>query len=488
MSQNNIKPEKTEATASSPAKKVDWSNFRDHISTADPTGRRNWIYPRKVNGRFYRRRTWFSWLLLCVMFAGPFVTINGNPLLLMNVVERKFVVLGQIFWPQDMIIFAVALLLFAVGVIVFTTAFGRLWCGWACPQTVMMEMVFRKIEYAIEGDAPNQRRLNAAPWTGRKILQKVLKHGIFFALSFVVGNVLLSYIIGWRDLYQIVTDPPTRHLAGLGFMLGFALLFYGIFARFREQACTFVCPYGRLQSLLLDENSIVVAYDYKRGEKRGPLRRAQTFGERRFAGFGDCVSCNQCVAVCPTGIDIRNGTQMECVHCTACMDACDTVMTKTGSEPGLIRYASLNGIERGTALRFTPRLAGYCLVLVVLATVLGLMLGMRSDVEATVLRAPGSLFQQMPDGHFSNLYTVRLVNKTSREMPVELRLESPAGTLAVMGQGSIVVAAQKLSENSVLIELDPAAMKSGTTPLVIGVYSSGKKLETLKTAFIGPRN
>jgi len=164
------------------------------------------------------------------------------------------------------------------------------------------------------------------------------------------------------------------------------------------------------------------------------------------------------------------------------------VMTKTGSEPGLIRYASLNGIERGTALRFTPRLAGYCLVLVVLATVLGLMLGMRSDVEATVLRAPGSLFQQMPDGHFSNLYTVRLVNKTSREMPVELRLESPAGTLAVMGQGSIVVAAQKLSENSVLIELDPAAMKSGTTPLVIGVYSSGKKLETLKTAFIGPRN
>ncbi len=463
-------------------------NFRDHIATADEQGRRKWIYPRKVSGRWFRWRTWFSWLLLLIMFAGPFVTIQGNPLLLMNIVERKFVVFGQIFWPQDMIIFAVALLVFAVGIIVFTTAFGRLWCGWACPQTVMMEMVFRKLEYAIEGDAPSQRALNRAPWTAGKIFKKALKHGLFFALSFVVGNVLLSYIIGWRELHQIVTDPPAQHLVGLGFTLAFALLFYGIFARFREQACTFVCPYGRLQSLLLDENSIVVAYDYKRGEKRGPLRRAQKFGERRYAGLGDCVACNQCVSVCPTGIDIRNGTQMECVHCTACMDACDAVMDKTGSQRGLIRYASLNGIERGQPLRFTPRLAGYLVVLAVLATVLGLMLYLRSDVEATVLRAPGSLFQQMPDGRFSNLYTVRVVNKTSREMPVELRLENPAGSLNVMGEGSIVVAPQKLSENSVLIELEPSAMKSGATPLVLGVYSGGKKLETLKTAFIGPRN
>jgi len=289
-------------------------------------------------------------------------------------------------------------------------------------------------------------------------------------------------------LWQIVTDPPAQHLTGLTFMLAFTLLFYGIFARFREQACTFICPYGRLQSLLLDENSIVVAYDYKRGEKRGILRRQQKFGERRYAGFGDCVACNQCVSVCPTGIDIRNGTQMECVHCTACMDACDAVMTKVGSPRGLIRYASLNGIERGEHLRLTPRLAAYSVVLLGLATALGLMVFTRSDVEATVLRAPGSLFQQMPDGHFSNLYTVRVVNKTSRELPVELRLENVPGGLTVMGAGSIVVAPQKLSESSVLIELDPAAMKSGTTPLVIGVYSGGKQVQTLKTAFIGPRH
>ena len=479
----NLPP--TKAKPEPAVKNVDWADFRDHIATAERDGRRKWIYPRKVSGRFYRWRTWFSWLLLAIMFTGPFVTINGNPLLLLNLPERKFVVLGQIFWPQDFIIFAVGLLVFLVGTIIFTTAFGRLWCGWACPQTVMMEMVFRKIEYAIEGDAHRQRALNAAPWSSEKILKKTFKHGIFFGLSFLVGNVLLSYIIGWQQLWQIVTDPPAQHLAGLAFMVAFSLLFYGIFARFREQACTFICPYGRLQSVLLDENSIVVAYDHKRGEKRGLLQ--QKFPDRLAAGLGDCVACNQCVTVCPTGIDIRDGTQMECVHCTACMDACDTVMTKLGRPRGLIRYASLNGIERGERLRLTPRLIGYCMVLAALISLLAVMIFTRADVEATLLRAPGSLFQQMPDGHFSNLYTVRVVNKTSRELPVELRLESPAGSLQVMG-GQLVVPPQKLLENSVLVELEPAAMKSGTTPVVVGVYAGGKKLQTLKTAFIGPRN
>ena len=468
-------------------KSVDWSDFRDHLATADQSGHRRWIYPRQVEGRWFRRRTWFSWLLLAIMLIGPFVTIGGNPLLLMNISERKFIVLGQIFWPQDMIIFAISLLLFLVGIIIFTTAFGRLWCGWACPQTVMMEMVFRKIEYAIEGDAPDQRALNSAPRSAGKIFRKLLKHGIFFAVSFLVGNVLLSYIIGWRELYQIVTEPPPEHLVGLGFMIAFSLLFYGIFARFREQACTFICPYGRHQSTLLDENTILVAYDHKRGERRGPLRHNQTSDERRAAAGGDCVDCYLCVAVCPTGIDIRNGVQMECVQCTACIDACDGVMEKVGSPRGLIRYASLNGIERGEPLRATPRLAGYTVVLAALAGILAVMLLTRSDAEVTLLRAPGSLFQQMPDGHFSNLYTVRVVNKTSREMPVELRLENPAGTLQVMG-GNLVAPPQKSQENSVLIELDPSAMKSGSTPVVLSAWSGGKKLQTIKTAFIGPRN
>jgi len=465
---------------------VDWDDFRDHLATADQEGRRQWLYPVQPQGRFYRWRTWLSWLLLALMFGGPFITIHGNPLLLMNIVERKFVILGQIFWPQDMILFALALLLFLTGIVIFTTAFGRLWCGWACPQTVMMEMVFRKIEYLIEGDAHRQRALARAPWRAEKILKKFSKQLIFFGLSFVVGNVLLSYLIGWQQLCQIITDPPAEHLTGLTFMVLFSLLFYAIFARFREQACTFICPYGRLQSVLLDENSIVVAYDYKRGEKRGPLRREQPYAQRRFSGTGDCIACHQCVAVCPTGIDIRNGTQMECVHCTACLDACDAVMDKIGFRRGLIRYASLNGIERGERLRLTPRLIGYTVVLLGLAAGLGFMVFTRADVEVTLLRAPGSLFQPMPDGRFSNLYTVKAVNKTSSEMPVELRLDQPAGDLRIVGH-DLVVPPQKLAETSVLIELDPSVMRSGTTPLVVGVYRNDKRVQTLKTAFIGPR-
>lgn len=464
------------------------TDFRNRISTADQAGRRQWIYPRRPRGRFYRRRTRLSWLLLFIMFAGPFVTIHGNPLLQMNVVEGKFAILGKIFWPQDMIIFVVGMLIFFVGVIVFTTAFGRIWCGWACPQTVMMEMVFRKIEYAIDGDAADQRKLSAAPWTGNKLFKRLLKHSAFFALSFVVGNVLLSYIIGWRELYAIVTDPPAQHLTGLGIMIAFSLLFYGIFARFREQACTFVCPYGRLQSLLLDDNSLIVAYDHRRGEERAPARGGQKFSERRPAGLGDCVDCHRCVAVCPTGIDIRNGLQMECVQCTACIDACDSVMDKVGAGRGLIRYTSVNGMERSAPLRFTPRLTGYTVVLGALAAVLGGMLILHSDVEASVLRAPGSLFQQMPDGRFSNLYTVRVLNKTSSPVPVELKLDSPAGNLALMGTERIVAAPQKLSESAILIELAPSAMRSGTTPVAIGVYAGGRRLQILNTAFIGPRN
>jgi cytochrome c oxidase accessory protein FixG len=480
-------PVETRPAHSAAMKPVDWQDFRDHLSTADEEGRRTWLYPRKPRGPFYQARTWLSWLLLAIMFAGPFIRIDGNPLLLFNIVERRFVVLGQIFWPQDMIIFAVALLVYITGIIVFTAAYGRLWCGWLCPQTVLMEMVFRKIEYRIEGDAPAQRALARAPWTAGKILRKAVKHTVFLGLSFLIGNTLLAYIIGTDALFTIVTDAPTRHLQGLTFMALFTLVFYAIFARFREQACTFICPYGRFQSTLLDEHSIVVAYDYRRGEKRGRLRRDLSPDARRAAGWGDCIECRECVAVCPTGIDIRNGTQLECIHCTACIDACDRVMTKIGRPQGLIRYASLAGIERGEPLRITPRIAGYTLLLGALGLLLLFLVFTRSDVQTTLLRAQGALFQQMPDGHLSNLYTVRVLNKTSRALPIELRLEQPRGDLQVMG-GLLIAPPQKQTETAVLIELDRQVLTGGKTPLIVGVYSDGRKLETLRTGFVGPRD
>ena len=479
------KPDVTDPFQAS--QKGDPQDFRDHLTTADKLGHRQWVYAREPHGKWTQRRTWLSWLLIGIMFAGPFIKINGNPLLMMNIVERRFSILGQLFWPQDMIIFAVAMLIFLTGIIIFTTAFGRLWCGWTCPQTVMMEMVFRKLEYWIEGDAVQQRRLDAAPWSARKIAKKTFKLGIFFGLSFIIGNTLLAYIIGIDALIPIITDDPRQHFTGLTFMVLFTLLFFAIFARFREQACTFICPYGRLQSAMLDENTMVVAYDHKRGEQRGKLQRNEPLVQRIAGGHGDCIDCHQCVTVCPTGIDIRNGVQMECVHCTACIDACDTVMDKVGSPRGLIRYASLNSIEKGEPFRFTLRMKAYAVVLTGLIALFLTLVFTRSAVEAMFLRAPGSLFMQTTDGRIENLYTLKLVNKTMRELPVELKLEGSPGQLEVMGEKNLLVPAGKLLETSVLIQLQPADLTGGTTKLKVGVYSSGKLMQTVKTVFVGPR-
>src|SRR5262249_44470815 len=277
------------------------------------------------------------------------------------------------------------------------------------------------------------------------------KHGVFFGLSFVIGNTLLSYIIGSEQLIAISTDNPMRHLTGLGFMVLFTLLFYAIFARFREQACTFICPYGRFQSTVIDENTLVVAYDYRRGERRAHWQRARKADHRRSEGLGDCIDCRQCVRVCPTGIDIRNGTQMECVNCTACIDACDAIMDKVGLPRGLIRYASLNSVERGDRFQITPRLIGYVIVLGTLAALLVFLVFTRSEIQTTLLRAPGALFQQMADGKISNLYTLKLVNKSSRDIPVELKLFKTEGKLLLMGGGELVVPKEQLAQTSVLI-------------------------------------
>lgn len=473
---------------STPVKRVDWQDFREHLATADKQGNRKWLYPKKPRGIWYARRTYTSWLLLAILFSGPFLRINGNPYFLINIVERKFSIFGQLFWPSDFVIFVIASLLFITSIMVFTTVFGRLWCGWTCPQTLLMEMVFRKIEYAIEGDSVAQRALATAPWTAKKILKKAAKHFIFFALSWIIGNTLLAYITGSEKLIEIITDNPRHHLVGLSFMTAFAFVFYGIFARFREQACTFICPYGRFMSAAIDENTMVVAYDHKRGEGRAPMKRDQTVELRRADGLGDCVDCRACVSVCPTGIDIRDGTQMECVSCTACIDACDNIMTKLGRPRGLIRYASLNSIERGEKFRFTPRMGMYLVALAALAGVLGILMFTRPDVETILLRAPGALYQELNDGRIENLYTVKVVNKTAREIPLEFKLENVRGQVSLMGSQDFKVASDNLAQTSMLIALDRNTINSPTTKLKIGVYANGKRVNTVNTMFIGPRD
>lgn len=454
-------------------------SFRDSVATIDKKGKRVWIFPQKPKGRFYDARKIVSYIFLAILFVLPFIKVNGNPLLMLNILERKFIIFGLIFWPQDFILFGLAMLTFVVFIVLFTAVFGRLFCGWVCPQTIFLEMVFRRIEYLIEGEAAEQKALARQEWNGDKIFKKASKHAIFYAISFIIANTFLAYIIGIDELFKIINDPVSQHLGGFFAILAFSGVFYGVFAHFREQVCIVVCPYGRLQGVLLDKNSIVVAYDYVRGEPRKHFKKNE---ERRA---GDCIDCHQCVKVCPTGIDIRNGTQLECINCTACIDACDHMMDHVGLKRGLIRYASEDGIAKNQKLRFTTRIALYSLLLLGLLGVLGFGLATRSDTETTILRTPGMLFQKLPDGRLSNLYNFKVVNKTTRDFPLSFRLKDIEGEIKLVGHTSLTAVNQGITEGEFFIILSRDQIKNRKTKLIIEVYSGNEIIEEVNTTFMG---
>lgn len=467
-------------------KKEDYmdQSFRDTIGTIDEEGKRKWVYPKKPKGRFHNARVWVSIFLLALLFSGPFIRIGGQPLLLINVIERKFIVFGQVFWPQDFYIFVLIMLAGIVFIVLFTVVFGRIFCGWVCPQTIFMEMVFRKIEYWIEGDYKHQRRLNKQPWNGEKIRKKTVKHGIFFFISFLIANTFLAYIIGSEDLIGIVTDPPREHLAGLTSILIFTGVFYWVFSWFREQVCIVACPYGRLQSVMLDRNSIVVAYDFIRGEKRGKFKKNE---DRDEVGKGDCIDCHQCVDVCPTGIDIRNGTQLECVNCTACIDACDHIMESVNLPKGLIRYDSEEGIVNKQDKKITARSLGYSIVLFLIIGLIGFLLFNRSDVEATVLKSPGQQYQIRSDEEISNLYNYKIINKTFDEIPAEFRLLDKEGRVEVIGNSQMTVPSESIAEGSFFLILKTDGLENRKSTIKLGVYDKdGNLLDTETTTFLAP--
>ncbi len=455
--------------------------FRNHLATVTKEGKRKWIFPKKPSGRFYNARTLVSFVLLAFLIIAPFIKVNGHQFLLLDFPNRHFILFGVPFGPHDFHLFVLAMISFVVFIVLFTVIFGRIFCGWACPQTIFMEMVFRKIEYWIEGDAIQQIKLKNAPWTTSKIFKKGLKHIIFFAISFFIANIFLSYIISMDKLIEIVTDPPSKHLSGLFAITVFSGVFYFVFSYFREQACTLVCPYGRLQGVLLDQDSIVIAYDYKRGEPRGKLKKGEDFSNR-----GDCIDCHLCVDVCPTGIDIRNGIQLECVNCTACIDACDNVMDKIQRPRGLIRYASLRNIENKAKFKFTPRMILYSVILFILLSVLTILMINRTDFNVNILRTPGMLFQQQPDGTISNLYDINLVNKTFDPTEIKLKLESPAsGELKIIGT-DLKLDPQEIVEAKFMILLPKESITKMNTPVEIGVYDGNKRIRKIKTSFLGP--
>lgn len=453
--------------------------FRDELATVTKEGKRVWIYPKKPKGRFTTARSIVAFFLLLFLFGAPFIKIEGYPLILLNVLERKIILFGIPFGPHDFHLFVLAMISVIVSIFLFTVVYGRIFCGWICPQTIFMEMVFRKIEYWIEGDAAKQKALAKQPYNSEKLIKKSSKHIIYFVVSFLISNIFLAYIIGMDELIKIVTDPPSEHFAGLIAIIIFSGVFYFVFSNFREQVCTLICPYGRLQGVMLDQNSIVIAYDHVRGEPRGKIKKDQD-----NSNLGDCVDCNMCVAVCPTGIDIRNGTQLECINCTACIDACDDIMEKVDRPKGLIRYASLNEIENKIRKIFTPRAIGYTFVLIALTGILGLMMINRSDFELAILRTPGLLYQQQGEDKISNLYDFTLTNKTFNTIPAKLELQNIDGEIKIIGS-DMIAEPQGVIEAKFMVILEEDDIKQMNTPIEIAVTTEGKIIDVIKTSFLG---
>ncbi len=473
------------------------NEYRDHLSTVSEDGRRIWVYPKKQKGKYYWLRTIVAAILLILFLIGPFVKVHGEPLMLFNILKREFIILGVPFTPQDTFLFAVLMITGLVIIVLFTAVFGRLFCGWVCPQTIFMEHIFRRIEYAIEGDANKSRRLDASPWTKEKIWKKGLKWTIFYLVALIIAHYFLAYLIGVDQVLELIKSPG-QHVGGLIAMIIFSFVFFMVFANIRDQVCTTICPYGRLQGVLLDKNSIVVSYDFERGEPRGRQKKKKkkavalassdvaiaTLEEEKQ---GDCVDCDLCVKVCPTGIDIRNGTQLECINCTLCMDACDSIMEKVHKPKGLIRYASYNSIvEHKPNKVFTTRSIAYSFVMVALMGFLGFLMFNRTSVKPLIQHSRGTIYMEVDKDHGKNLFNYQLINKTRKEIPIEFKLLNKKGELELVGQKVLKVPPKEMLEGSIFITLDNKDLDGKITDLDIGVFSNGKRIDVCKTGFLGP--
>ncbi|MBL7755419.1 MAG: cytochrome c oxidase accessory protein CcoG [Chitinophagaceae bacterium] len=459
----------------------DRQNFRDTITTVEEDGSRKWIFAKKPKGFYYSLRSFLSWFYLLVFFGLPWLKYEGESLFMLNVIKRKFIIFGLHFGVQDLIVFGIAMLTMVVFIVLFTVVFGRLFCGWACPQTIFMEMVFRKVEYLIDGDAQQQRSLAKAPWDAAKIFKRVLKYVLFYLIALAISHTFLAYIIGIDEVRLIMTEPLTKHIVGFFAMVIFSFAFFVVYAFFREQICIIACPYGRLQGVLLDKNSIVVAYDYQRGEPRGKMLKDNPSAQ------GDCIDCKACVHVCPTGIDIRNGTQLECVNCTACIDACDDIMKKIQKPLGLIRYASENNISKGVKTNwFSSRIIAYSVVLVILLGLLTFTFLSHSSIDASVLRTPGQFYQENTDGTISNLYNFNVSNKKNQPLKLEFKMLNLDATIRMIGNPDITIPGEEEKRGQFFVILPKGKAPASKTTLEIGIYGNGELLKKQSTTFMAP--
>jgi cytochrome c oxidase accessory protein FixG len=454
-------------------------SYRDKISTIRTDGKRNYIHPKKPKGRFTNWRNILGLILMLMMITFPLIKINGEPFVMLNFMERKFVIFGAIFWPQDTFIMMLMMVSFLVFILLFTATFGRLFCGWACPQTIFMELIFRKIEFWIDGDGRKQRKLAEQAWNGEKIRKRLLKWTIFFIISFALVNIILWYFMGFDKWYRYALELD-QHMAGFSLILIFSAVLFLIYSWFREQICIIACPYGRMQGVLIDPSTIVISYDYLRGEPRGAKRKDDT--EEK----GDCIDCHACVDVCPTGIDIRNGTQLECVNCTACIDACDHVMDRVGKPRGLIRYASENEIREGKKQKWSFRSKAYSVVLFAILGFFIYTFTTRETIDAVIIRTPNVLFQEQPGDTIRNIYNIKAVNKTHDSQELSLQLLDREGSVVIVG-GNMTIPGEKLVQSIVFVNLAKKDLESDRLKVDLGIFADGVQIDKTTVTFLSPK-
>lgn len=449
------------------------------LGSINADGSKRTLHPADVSGRFTRGRRLAALLLLVIYIALPWIQVNGFPAVFLDVLNRRFHFFGLTLAVQDLWVgfFLVTGLGFSLFYV--TALFGRVWCGWTCPYTVFLEHVYRRIERLVDGDAAARRRLDAAPWTAGKITRRVVKHVLYIAISLVIAHVFLSYFVSLERLYDMMKHSPRAHMIAFGVMLFLTAGLYGAFSWFREQFCVIMCPYGRMQSALSDDHTVNIGYDKKRGEPRG---KAGT------TGAGDCVNCTRCVQVCPTGIDIRNGLQLECIGCAACVDACDTIMLKLGRKPGLVRYASMVALEGGKTRFVRPRILFYTVLLLIGAAVFAFSASRIEPMRANVLRMQGSPYY-VSNGVLRNQFLVRLINKRSepRTFTLSVKGEVPAGFAAAGVDAPVTIPAQGEELRPLMLTMPEGGFTDGFKITVeVTDTKDGKIYSTKPFEFAGP--
>lgn len=437
-------------------------------------GRRRRPYPADVSGRFVRARRVVYALLIAIWVALPWIPVRGHPAVFLDIERRQFFLFGLTFNAQDVWLMFFALSGVGFGLVYATAFLGRVWCGWACPQTVFLEAMFRPIERLFEGPRATALRRAQHGWTFDRIWRVVGKHAVYLIAAATVAHIFLAYFVSFPQVFAMVRHSPAAHPEAFAWAAGVTAVTYGNFAFFREQLCVVVCPYGRLQSVLVDDDSLVVGYDEKRGEPRG---KAKT------AGNGDCVDCKRCVVVCPTGIDIREGLQLDCIACTACIDACDEVMDKLERPRGLIRYDSLRGL-RGEARRILrPRIYGYTVLLVIGAIVAFFAFRSREPFEANLVRLPGMPYTR-EDGRIRNAFELHLVNKESAPMTFDIDGAGNGDIDCLVAVKTMTIEPLGSRRVPVFVTLDESKFTTDR-PFALRVHASGERTKPSDRALTG---